>query len=205
MLTLHAFELDGSAALREVLRQTPYRSIQQAVASLTVFSHPETVAQTGAHAIFPIVRDARRRGETEMRGGRLIGFDDNKSPTDAFLWANALPRRPADLQFNHVYPRSDDPDCYTNLANLCVSPAFLAKLTDTDPDIAQLLRYRVFDLYGWVPTGMPEPEAPPDYRRLEWCPTLPPTPCVKTALATQLARRVDRTTRLANAVGWLFG
>jgi hypothetical protein len=148
--TLLDFQLDGREALAGVIRQTGYRVLEQAVASLTIFSHPDTVAQTRAKAIFPIVRDAGRRGDVERRDGNLIGLDDNKAPTDAFLWANEIKKRPADLQFNHIYARSDDPECYTNLANLCASPAFLAKPTDTNSRIVALLQYRVFNLYGWM-------------------------------------------------------
>lgn len=202
--TLHDFGLDGREALAGVIRQTAYRNLAQAVASLTIFSHPDTVAQTGAKSLFPIVRDARRRGETEERDGRLIGFDDNKAPTDAFLWANEIKRRPQDLQFNHVYALSDDVECYTNLANLCVSPAFLAKLTDTNPEITELLKYRVFDLYGWYPNGTRPPTKPDLYTQLEWSDTLPASRGVGAAVSDQLARRSDRTARMIRLTGWLL-
>ena len=204
MKTLNDYGLDGREALADVIRQTAYRDLEQAVASLTVFSHPDTVAQTGARALFPIVRDVRRRGETEERGGRLIGFDDNKAPTDAFLWANLMKRRPQDLQFNHVYALSDDVDCYTNLANLCVSPAFLAKLTDTNPQVTELLKFRVYDLYGWHPSGAARPSEPERYRRLVWSAPLPPNQKVQATVSAQIARRSDRTVRMINLTGWLL-
>tara|TARA_R100000306_G_scaffold28329_1_gene31581 strand:+ start:15299 stop:15940 length:642 start_codon:yes stop_codon:yes gene_type:complete len=202
--TLSDYGLDGREALAGVIRQTAYRDLAQAVASLTIFSHPDTVAQTGARALFPIVRDARRRGETEEREGRIIGFDDNKAPTDAFLWANEIKRRPQDLQFNHVYALSDDVECYTNLANLCVSPAFLAKLTDTNPEITELLKFRVFDLYGWYPDGTRPPNQPDRYTKLEWSDTLPVIRGVGAVVSDQLARRSDRTARMISVTGWLL-
>ncbi len=205
MRNLLDFELDGRLALVGVIHQTQYGSLEQAVASLTVFSHPETVAQTGNRAVFPIIRDFARRGTTEIRDGLHVGLDDNKAPTDAFLWANQIKRRPPDLQFNHVHARSVDPTCYTNLANLCVSPAFLAKMTDTNQDIVQLLQYRAFDLYGWQPEGASVPSKPNSYDALVWCPPLPPVKEVHAALSEQVARRKDRTTRMIRQTGWLFG
>lgn len=202
--TLHDFQLNGREALAGVIRQTSYRGLEQAVASLTIFSHPDTVAQTGAKAIFPIVRNAARRGTVERRNKNLIGLDDNKSPTDAFLWANEIGKRPADLQFNHIYARSDDPDCYTNLANLCASPAFLAKLTDTNPDIIALLQFRAFDLYGWKPDELDQPKEPIGYSALDWFPPLAPAANVQKALNEQLKRRRDRTSRMVAQTGWLF-
>ena len=56
-------------------------------------------------------------------------MDDNTSPTLAFKWAAQQGRGP-DIQFNHIYTGTNDPDLYTALWNICVTPAFLAKLTD---------------------------------------------------------------------------
>ncbi|WP_147275989.1 hypothetical protein [Pelagibacterium lacus] len=204
MQTIHDFQLSGREALVAVIRQTNYRGLEQAVASLTMFSHPDTVAQTGLRAIFPVVRNFAKRGAIEQRGGSLVGLDDNKAPTDAFLWANAITRRPPDLQFNHIYARSDDPDCYTCLANLCASPGFLAKLTDTNSEIIALLRYRAFELYGWFPKDADKPIEPPGYQALEWCSPLLPVTNVRETLIAQVRRRADRTTRMISQTGWLF-
>jgi hypothetical protein len=61
--TLHDFALNGYTALEELIRASAYKSIEQAVASLTLFSHPETVRQTGCKAVFPTIRNAARRGQ----------------------------------------------------------------------------------------------------------------------------------------------
>jgi len=82
--TLQQLELDGFQALQTLIEASAYQSLAQAVASLTLFSHPDTVKQTGAKAIFPIIRDFKRRGEVDELDGRLVGFDDNTSPTEAF-------------------------------------------------------------------------------------------------------------------------
>ena len=203
--SLHDVDLDGFAALGALIEASVFKSLPQAVASLTVFSHPLTVAQTGVQALFPIVRKMGSRGSVELLGDRLVGYDDNTSPTEAFLWANQLKHRPRDLQFNHVYSRSDDPDCYTNLANICVSPSFLAKLTDTDPRVQELLRFRSFDLYGWHPVDEIQPEEPGDYGDLKWVEPLPANDDVRTDLTRQIQKRNNRTTRMVSQTGWLWG
>jgi hypothetical protein len=81
----HHFQLNGYAALEELIRASAYKSIEQAVASLTLFSHPETVRQTGGKALFPTIHNAARRRQKAEVDGRLLAYDDNKSPTDAFL------------------------------------------------------------------------------------------------------------------------
>jgi hypothetical protein len=65
------------------------------------------------------------------------------------------------LDSNHVYDDSRNPDTHTCLANLCVTPSFLAKLTDHDPEIRDLLRYRVWDIYGWRRPTRPSRSSPP--------------------------------------------
>ncbi len=205
MQTLQQLEFDGFQALQALIEASAYQSLAQAVASLTLFSHPNTVAQTGAKAIFPIIRNFKRRGEVGELDGQLVGFDDNTSPTEAFSWANGLTRRPRDLQFNHVYSLSSDPACYTNLANLCISPSFLAKLTDTDDDIQALLRYRSFDLYGWHPETETQPDKPRAYSDLIWAEPMPAKGDIRQTLETQARNRDNRTTRIIAQTGWLFG
>ena len=198
------FDFDGQAALSALISASKYKTVAQAVASLTVFSHPETVAQTGGRALFPSIRGVPGQ-YTEIDGRRLL-LDDNKSPTDAFLWANALGRRGRDTQFNHVYAVSGDVDAYTALPNICMTPAFLAKLTDTSADVRALLAYRSLDLFGWKPTGFDAPERPDGYAALEWAAPLPPVPDLRGHLLRVMARRPkDRTVLAADRLGWLFG
>ena len=132
-------------------------------------------------------------------------WDDNKSPTDAFLWANGLPKRGHDTQFNHIYADSDNADIYTALPNLCMTPAFLAKLTDTSRGIKHLLKYHVFSLYDWVPSGVDPPERPPEYDDLEWATPLPAITDVRAAIAHAMSTKAkDRTVLAARELGWLF-
>jgi hypothetical protein len=204
--TLHDFALNGYTALEELIRASAYKSIEQAVASLTLFSHPQTVRQTGCKAVFPTIRHAARRGQRAEVDGRLLAYDDNKSPTDAFFWCNGITKGIKDVQFNHVYLNSQDPDQYTCLANLCVTPAFLAKLTDTNEPVRNLLRYRVYDLNRWVPAGHEPPSEPDGYAGLVWATTLPAVSDVAAAVRALMQRRpLDRTVQIARQLGWLFG
>lgn len=204
--TLVDFDLNGRAALDAIISSSQYGSVAQAVASLTLFSHPRTVQQTNGRALFPAIRNPRRVGEIEVHGGRRVLLDDNKSATDAFLWANRLSRRGPDTQFNHVYQTSLDPDAYTALPNICMTPAFIAKLTDTSRDVQALLRYRSYKLYDWVPAGHPVPERPEDYEALEWAAPLPPVDDVRGALQSAMATKPkDRTVLAARQLGWIFG
>jgi hypothetical protein len=203
--TLHNFELNGYTALEELIRASAYKSVEQAVASLTLFSHPDTVRQTDGKALFPTIRNAARRRQKVEKDGRLLAYDDNKSPTDAFLWCNGIAKKLKDVQFNHVYLNSQDADQYTSLANLCVTPAFLAKLTDTNERVLNLLRYRVYALYRWVPVAHEPPSEPAGYAGLQWAPTLPAVSDVAGHVKAVMERRpLDRTVQVAREIGWLF-
>lgn len=202
---LASFGYDGYAALKALLENSAYGSIDQAVAALTLFSHPDTVRQTGMRGIFRTVRGpAAKRGLPIAEKAGLAG-DDNKSPTDAFMWANGLRLRPRDLQFNHIVASSRDPELYTNLTNLCATPSFLAKLTDTDSGVKALLRYRSFELYGLSVTNPTEPPQPAGYNRLQFAPCLPVVEDVAGTIRAIMSKRPkDRTVDISNRFGWLF-
>ena len=151
--------LDGAAQLETLLRRAQYPSVAAAVAAHAVFLHPDTVAQARGLATFPVIRDMLRRGSfVTLPDGRRVLLDDNTSPTCAFLWAAGRSKGP-DVQFNHIWTASGDPDAYTALWNLCATPAFLAKTTDGSghDDVTSVLRYRSFELYGRHPAGAPVP------------------------------------------------
>ncbi|KFE60781.1 hypothetical protein [Hyalangium minutum] len=204
--TLVDFRLDGHTALEAIIASSQYRTVAQAVASLSLFSHPQTVRQTGGKALFPAIRNPRRVGQIDEHEGRRVLLDDNKSPTDAFLWANGLNRRGRDTQFNHVYAASLDADAYTALPNICMTPAFIAKLTDTSDEVCRLLRYRSYQLYQWVPAGHTPPERPEEYEALEWAAPLLPVEDVRSTMVGAMARKPkNRTVVAARELGWLFG
>jgi hypothetical protein len=206
-VTLVQFGIDGFAALQALIGRSHYKSLAQAVASLTLFSHPDTVQQTfGGKSIFKTIRGSRTPGVYAEENGKWVMLDDNKSPSDAFKWANGITGRLRDVQFNHIYTVSQDVDSYTSLANICVTPAFIAKLTDnTSPATSALLKYRVFKLYEWTPAGIEAPNKPEGYDQVDWAPPLPAVPDVKAAFEARMARRPkDRTVLSVKKVGWLF-
>ena len=210
--------LDGVEALEDVLERAGYRTVLEAVAGHTVFLHPETVEQTYGEALFPVARtrDMARRGcIVERPGGGRAMLDDNTSPTVAFEWA-AQQRRGPDVQFNHLYKGTDesdlytaDPDIYTALWNICVTPAFLAKLTDVKrhADVIAALKRRSFDLYGYLPEGEPEPELPDGYDSLEkkWREHPPPVSDLESVLRERLDRAPkSRPAEACRKIGWHF-
>lgn len=202
------FGYDGGKALEQIIVASPYGSLAQAVASLALFSHPETVEQSAGRALFRIVR-----GPIPQRGhivpfddGGTVLLDDNTGPTDAFIWANRIRRGTyADVQFCHIWQHSGDPEAYTNLANMCVLPAFLAKLSDTHPTMTALLRARATALYGWqprMPAGTAVATSPDG---LDWAPCLPPNPALEATLRAEMRTKPkSRTSTSAREIGWLF-
>ncbi|MEQ1812096.1 MAG: hypothetical protein ABL889_19365, partial [Terricaulis sp.] len=110
-----------------------------------------------------------------------------------------------DVQLNHIWPRSDDWRAFTAPANLAAAPSFLAKLTDHDPEIAALLRYRAIDLYGWAPSGEPAPPCPPGYHALVWADPLPATLNLEATLRARLrAKPKCAAALIAREIGWAF-
>ena len=192
-----------------MLERAGYRKLE-VVARYTVFLHPETVKQTNGEALFRIARpkDSTPRGSIiERLDGSEVMLDDNKSPTRTFLWA--AQRKPGpDVQFNHIYKRPYDPGCYTALWNICVTPAFLAKLTDVErhADVIAVLKRRSFDLYGYLPDGEPEPDPPDDYDGLDWRGEYPPpVPNLEAVLRARLRRAPNNwTAKSCREIGWYF-
>jgi len=109
----------------------------------------------------------KQREKALDKNGRLLMQDDNYPPTYAFsVPVGASGCR--DAQFNHLWSLSGDWRYYTALWNICPTPAFISKLTDFHPEVRAALRYRSFDLYGFVPEGSPQPVKPECYSELPW-------------------------------------
>ncbi len=198
--------LDGVQQLMRLLQRAGYDSVVRAVAEHAVFLHPDSVAQAGARAVFPVVRDMRRRGEFDVLSGRKVLLDDNTSPTLAFLWA-AGRRKGRDVQFNHVWSGASDPDRYTALWNVCATPAFLAKTTDgsNHPEVTAALRYRSWELYQVRPADEAEPVPPAHYEELLWAPHPPPVGDLQAVFRTRLRSSPKSPPALASrAIGWVF-
>jgi hypothetical protein len=198
--------LDGADALRQMLVRAGYRSVSHAIAEHAIFLHPDTVAQTDGQAVFPVVRaalNAPRGRVIEWTDGRRVWADDNLPPTCAFLWA-ARRRKGRDVQFNHVWSGGDAPRLYTALWNLCATPAFLAKATDTMPEVTDLLQYHAFILYGRMPANASVSE-PEGYKDLQWASMPEPVASLEAVYRSAMrAAPKNRATIAARQLGWLF-
>jgi hypothetical protein len=188
--------------------------VAQAIASLTAFTHPQTVAATRKLNVFVTIRNFAGRGTiTDHPEWGPVMQDDNYSPTVTFLWANGIrsqrgatmKSRLGDVQFNHIWTVSQDVRAYTSLGNLCMTPSFLAKLTDTNNEIRELLRFRAYDLYSYVPENVAVPTKPEGYDALRWCPPMPAVLDLEGAFRQAMRTKPrDRTTISARQLGWYF-
>ena len=196
--------MDGAAALDILIQHAGYASIVTAVAEHTIFLDPRTVAQTKGEALFPVIRDMiRRRRFDRLADGRKILLDDNTTPTLTFLWA-AGRKKGRDVQFNHVWTGARVPALYTALWNLCATPAFLAKTTDSHPEVRAALQYRAYDLYGRYPPGQ-RPDRPSDFDQLRWAPMPDPVDNLEATLRERLKKSPKSPPALAaREIGWLF-
>jgi hypothetical protein len=205
------FGLNRRTALETIIKESSYKTVEQAVASLTLFSHPDTTSNINGRNMFRIIRasmskNERRGNIVDVPGIGLVMLDDNKGPTDTFIWANNIARNQYnDVQFYHIW---DDPygvESYTNLANICLIPAFLSKLTDTDANIKALLRYRSYCLYNIKPEKLPNPSKPYCYDELEWAEPLHRIDNLERTLRNAMKTKPkDRTTCSARQIGWYF-
>lgn len=197
---------DGSAALETLVRKAGYPSLLHAVAEHTIFLHPATVAQTQGKPILPVVRSGFRlkRGSIISVDGRKVWADDNGPPTQVFLWS-AQQRKGPDLQFNHIWARSQDWRCYTALWNLCVTPAFLAKTTDTTAEVKAALMWRSFELFGQLPADEHLPQKPEGFDELQWAAHPPAIDDLETVLRARIHRAPKSSVaQCVRALGWVF-
>ncbi len=197
--------LDGTAALAAVIERAGWPTVAGAVAAHALLLDPATVTQTGGRAIVPSVRNmGRRRQLGELPDGRRFLFDDNSSPTDAFLWA-ANRIKGTDVQFNQVWVCASDPDAYTALWNPCCTPAFLAKATDSERGVQAVLRYRSWELYGHRPVGTAEPVKPSGYETLTWHASPPPIADLEGTFRKRMQAAPGCGLVLAaRSIGWAF-
>jgi hypothetical protein len=183
-----------------------YGTLLQAVASLALFTHPDSVKDTTGMNLFPVIRGSPR-GAKRTLDGQEVMLDDNQTPTEVFVWSNSLwSPTVCDAQFNHLNHSAKDVRHYTSLANMCVTPAFLSRAMDskTCGEIHQVLRYHAHVLYGEYSVGAPT-EEPPEYRKLRWAPTLDYKPDIEGRFRDKMNKRPGlRATRAAKEIGWYF-
>jgi hypothetical protein len=125
MRTLALLGNDGHRALVEALANSEWRTVEQALASLTVFASPITIEQMNNRPIFRIIRGSiQQRGHTDSEKRVMFDTDGNHGPIFAFCCATGFDGNKNYLQFNHVYggkAESKNVEFFTNLANICVS------------------------------------------------------------------------------------
>lgn len=211
--TLAAFGYDGRAVLEALIAASQWGSIDQAIASLSVFAHPDVVAATGHRAVFRTVR-GRMADRGTITDGVMV--DDNASPAAAFEWSTNLKRASTrDLTCCHLYASSSDPDAYTDLRNIFYAPSFIAKLTDSqagslpDQHALHALRYRAFALHGYCgPGSTRRPTKPELYDSFEWADPVgagATADGVEAKLRARLAKKPkDRITKSVSQCGWVF-
>lgn len=137
--------------------------------------HPKIVASFRG-AVFPSIRDQRRRLTLSEEHGNSILRDDNVTPRWALLWSHGISAT-HHLQgwtFAHVWAAPKDPAAYTHLANICMMPEYFGSLSDKDGPLCAFLKFHSWDAYGWRPCDSNEPRKPEGYDSLEWR-YLPPT------------------------------
>ena len=199
--------MDGARVLAQLVERAGEGDVVQLLAKHTLFLHPDTVAQTQGQHLFPVVRNvSAMRGQRATLGGVDVMYCDNATPTHAFLWASGRGRG-TDVQYNHLWPSKGNPRTYTALWNLCVTPAFLAKLTDgaRHGEAVAALRYRAYELYRSVLPKEMTPERPPGYQRLTWREPLEAISHLEPELRQRLAENPrSRAAHAARTIGWLF-
>lgn len=69
----------------------------------------------------------------------------------------------------HIYDLPYEADAFSAVANIVLLPEIIAGLSDTCDDVKRLLRYRVFELYGWRPRNQKTaPKKPEGYDKIKW-------------------------------------
>jgi len=206
MKTLADFGFNGKSALTYCIKESEYKTVAQAVASLALFTNPKSIEKTQGKNIFKIIRSMAKRGNSEDINGLRVLFDDNTAPTDTFLWANGIKRKEyVDVTFCHILAQSDNVELYTSLANICMIPTFLAKLTDTDASIKAFLSYRAYKLYGSFLHNSSSLTKPKLYDELTWAEANRPIDNLEEAfLSAMKTKPRNRATISARELGWYY-
>jgi len=172
----------GKHALKDVLIKS-YGSVINAVASMTVFPPKSIVNSLGAHAVCNAVRISKQHSSLGKQCGEKVPIaeggeamlDENCIPDGIFKFcfkpsvSRSIKRNNAYTQLNHIYQCAGrGPDYFANLANLCLTPNFIAKLTDEDETIQKMLQYRAFQLYCFNPEGFDFSEQAEEFSSLSW-------------------------------------
>lgn len=133
------------------------------------FPHPDVVSRLGK-AVFPVIRNTKKRLKTEFLDGRELMFDDNTTPRWSLLWSHGYEQTglPKGFTCAHVWSMSKDPETYTHIANLFITRECFASLSDKEGPLVPYLRYHAKKVYGWQPNGTSTLDKPCGYNDFEW-------------------------------------
>jgi len=159
------------------------------IARSAVWANPAVFqARRRQHANGAWFPDCRRGKNGEPKRGMANGvrFDDN-------TWANLAIKiavlgsrdRCVRMHVCHVWPETCyDVRYHTSLANLVLLPAPLAGLSDHHRAVADCLRYRSYELFGWYPEEATAPVKPVGYPSAsDWAPPPPIPPSIREKFA----------------------
>jgi hypothetical protein len=124
---------------------------------------------------FPNCRRGKN-GEPKRGTAGSVRLDDNTMANLAIKVAVFGSRnRCTRMHVCHVWPETCyDVRYHTSLANLVLLPAALAGLSDHHEGVAQCLRYRSYELFGWHPADIAVPEMPVGYPAVsDWAQPFP--------------------------------
>ncbi|MGI8840370.1 MAG: hypothetical protein ACR2F8_06275 [Caulobacteraceae bacterium] len=168
--------------------QTMGHNPVELIARSAIWAHPNVVARLSArdrHATwFPAMR---RKKANELRGTVVQGvrLDDNTYANLAIKRAVFGKRGPKGWHACHVWPGTCyDPRYHTSIANLLLLPAEIAGLSDHNVEVASVLQYRAFELFGWKPDESATPKRPERYPDANIWRSIPePTPAIERGVA----------------------
>jgi hypothetical protein len=170
--------LDGDDLLLKVTAELGV-DLPRLIAKSAIWVDPAVFhARRMQHAHAAWFPDCRRGKNGEPKRGVANGvrFDDNTMANLAIKVAVFGSRDLCTrLHVCHVWPETCyDVRYHTSLANLVLLPAPLAGLSDHHRSVAECIRYRSYQLFGWHPEEACPPMKPGGYPAAsDWAPFLP--------------------------------
>jgi hypothetical protein len=161
----------------------------QLIAQTAIFAHLDTVEQVknsllgrkenrpnnGAKNVTASWDNCTSIRNKKLRGQTINGiYQDNNTRANQAIKRSILYTVKASFrdlkgfEACHIWGLTNDPRYYTSVMNLVLVPRALASLTDHSETVKDALKYRAFELFGFVPAGQSEPKMPKNYNKLQW-------------------------------------
>ena len=147
----------GALVLSELLGQTRCLELLVELVAKTAIWAPPVCHQSLVGKGYAKYPDVRRKKNGEKKGkvpGENIRLDDNTYPNRQM---KAMGKKFYGTNFKdyttcHIWEDTCyDTRYHTCFANLVLLPSALASLSDFCPEIKAILKYRSYELYGWLP------------------------------------------------------